>query len=244
MTSNLPSVIYHQLNDLIERPEINHVANAATRALDQGHVTSIVNSFFVNTKVCVNGVPYIKISGLSSILRTGNSGAERPLIYQGMAGILAPAEIIEIDGEEHISGPSLRAVLDARIAFTDGRTKQYLRVSMQAYEKIIALSQVNDLKELFLDDIRNNRPLLKSQRIAEYNITQCEFSGKIFNDFTDVEFAHIESVVTQPLLALDINNGVIILKSIHRELTNQGIHGYEGMYNFCIQNNYSTNWTE
>ncbi len=161
-----------------------------------------------------------------------------------MAGILAPAEIIEIDGEEHISGPSLRAVLDARIAFTDGRTKQYLRVSMQAYEKIIALSQVNDLKELFLDDIRNNRPLLKSQRIAEYNITQCEFSGQIFNNSRDVEFAHIESVVTQPLLALDIKNGVIILKSIHRELTNKGIHGYEGMYNFCIQNNYSTNWTE
>lgn len=242
MTDNLPSVVYHQLNDLIDRPEINHIANAATSVLNQGHVTSIVNSFFVNTKICVNGVPYIKINGLSSILRTGNSGAERPLIYQGMAGTLSPAAIIEIDGEEHISGPSLRAALDARIAFADGRTKQYLRVSMQAYERIITISQVADLKELFLDDIRNNRPLLKNQRIAEYHITQCEFTGQIFNNSKEVEFAHIESVITQPLLALDINNGVIILKSIHRELTDQGIHNYESMYKFCVQNNYSTNW--
>lgn len=242
MTTNLPSVVYYQLDGLIERPEINHIANATTSVLNQGHVTAIVNAFFVNTKICVNGIPYIKINGLSSILRTGNSGAERPLIYQGMAGILSPATIIEIDGEEHISGPSLRAALDARLSSVDGRTKQYLRVSMQAYERIITLSQVNDLKEVFLDDIRNNRPLLKSQRIAEYNITQCEFTGQTFNNSIEVEFAHIESVVTQPFLALDINNGVIILKSIHRELTNQRIHDYEGMYNFCVENNYSTDW--
>ena len=242
MTSKLPSVIYHQLDDLIERPEIDHIANAATSVLDKGHVTSIVNAFFVNTKICVNGVPYIKVKGLSGILRTGNSGAERPLIYQGMANILSPAEIIEIDGEEHISGPSLRAILDTRIAFADGRTKQYLRVSMQAYERIITLSQVSDLKELFLDDIRNNRPLLKNQRIAEYNITHCEFSMKIFNNNSEVEFAHIESVITQPLLALDIDNGVIILRSIHRELTSQRIHGYEELYNFCIKNKHSTSW--
>ncbi len=81
MTDNLPSVIYHQLNDLIDRPELGHIANVATNILSQGHITAIVNSFFVNTKICVNGIPYIKISGLSTILRTGNSGAERPLIY-------------------------------------------------------------------------------------------------------------------------------------------------------------------
>lgn len=244
MTVNLPSIVYHQLNDLVERQELNHIASIATNALNQGHVTGIVNAFFINTKICVNGVPYIKISGLSTILRTGNSGAERPLIYQGMSGILSAAEIIEIESEEHISGPTLRAILDARISFTDGRTKQYLQVAMNAYERIINLSQVRDLKEVFLDDIRNNRPLLKSQRIAEHNITRCEFSNQPFTNRSDVEFAHIESVVTQPLRALDINNGVIILKSIHRQLTSIGIHDYEGMYNFCLDKNYSTAWAD
>lgn len=242
MRNSLPLVVYHQLNSMVDRSELYHIANAATNALNQGHVTGIVNAFFVNTKICVNGIPYIKISGLSTILRTGNSGAERPLIYQGMQNVVAPASIIEIDGDEHISGPTLRSFIDTRIAFTSGRTKQYLQVAMQAYEQIINLSLVRDLKETFLEDIRSNRPLLKTQRIAMYNITCCEFSGIQFNHPSETEFAHIESVVTQPLRALDVNNGVVIMKSIHRDLTNRGIHDFEGMYNFCKENNYFTNW--
>ncbi|MDQ7091172.1 MAG: hypothetical protein Q9M50_11125 [Methylococcales bacterium] len=109
---------------------------------------------------------------------------------------------------------------------------------MQAYERIINLAKVRDLKDIFLEDIRNNRPLLKSQRIAAYDITQCAFSGNYFSNKSEVEFAHIESVVTQPLNALNIDNGVIIRCSIHRELTKQG------MYNFCIQKNYFTNWAD
>ncbi|MEF1268263.1 hypothetical protein [Vibrio campbellii] len=207
MTSNSPAIIYHSLSDLIQRDELDQVLNAASSALDNGHVTSIVNAFFVNTKVCVNGIPYIKISGLSTILRTGNSGAERPLIYQGIRGVLNAAEIVEIDGFEHISGPSLRALIDTRVAFTLGRTRQYLSIAMNSYERIISLSQVRDLKELFLDDIQSRRPLLKTQRIAELGISCCEFTGQRFDNNRLVEFAHIESVALNPMLALDIRNG-------------------------------------
>jgi hypothetical protein len=112
-----------------------------------------------------------------------------------MAGIISPAEIIEIDGDEHISGPTLRGLIDTRLAQTTGRTRQYLLIAMQSYENILNLSQIRDLKEVFLDDIRNNRSLLKTQRIAQYNITQCEFTGRVFTK-SQVDFAHIESVVT------------------------------------------------
>lgn len=242
MNMNVPTVIYHDLNALINRPELDHVATAATSLLDSGHITGIVNAFFVNTKICVNGIPYIKISGLATILRTSNSGAERPLVYQGMKNILSPAQVIEIDGEEHISGPSLKAILDTRSNLTNGRTKQYLNVAMQAYNHIINLAIVRDLKDIFLEDINNNRSTLKTQRIVEFGITHCEFSGEFISSRNLVEFAHIESVITNPMLALNINNGVIILKTIHRELTNRGIHDYKGMYDFCKEFNYSTNW--
>jgi hypothetical protein len=244
MTQNLPSVIYHPLNELTQRQELDLVINAAFSALNTGHITAIVNAFFVNTKICVNGIPYLKVSGLSTILRTGNSGAERPLIYQGMSGVISASEIVDIEGVEHISGPTLRALIDTRMSQTTGRTRQYLLVAMESYERILNLSQVRDLKELFLDDIRNNRSLLKTQRIAECNIIACEFTGAIFTSRQEVEFAHIESVVTNPLLALNINNGVIILKTIHQILTRSGIHGFEGMYNFCVENNYSTVWAD
>lgn len=243
MTKNLPTVVYHSLNQLTQRNELELVIQGTFSALNAAHISAIVNAFFISTKICVNGIPYIAIGSLSVILRTGNSGAERPLVYQGVRGIVSPAEIIEIDGIEHISGPTLKSLIDLRILQTDGRTKTYLQVAMQSYDRIINLSQVRDLKELFLDDIRNNRPLLKTQRIAEFNISRCEFTGTPFSDQQQVEFAHIESVATNPMLALDITNGVIILKEIHRELTRLNIHDYDGMYAFCLSQSYSTAWS-
>ena len=240
---NYPSVIYHSLDTMIKKTELSLALDAASSALNAGHLSAVVNSFFLNTKICVNGIPYIKISGLSAILRTNNSGAERPLIYQGIKGILAPSEIVEIDGHEHISGPSLRALIDTRIGFSQGKTKQYLAVAMNAYERILNLSQVRDLKDVFLDDIQKNRSTLKVQRITEYGITCCEFSNQAFFSNDLVEFAHISSVVSDPMRALDITNGVIILKTIHRKLTSLGIHDLEGMYRFCTNNNYSIGWT-
>ncbi|WP_175948380.1 hypothetical protein [Burkholderia pyrrocinia] len=244
MTQNLPAVVYHSLNQLTQRNELELVIQGTFSALSATHISAIVNAFFVSTKICVNGIPYIAIGSLSVILRTGNSGAERPLVYQGVRGVVSAAEIIEIDGVEHISGPTLRSLIDMRMLQTDGRTKAYLQVAMQSYDRIINLSQVRDLKELFLDDIRNNRPLLKTQRIGELNISCCEFTGTPFFSQQQVEFAHIESVVTNPMLALDINNGVIILKEIHRELTRLDIHDYDGMYTFCQSRGYSTAWSD
>ncbi|SDX98499.1 hypothetical protein [Pseudomonas sp. NFACC08-1] len=243
MTQNLPSVIYHPLSELTQRNEVELIIKGTFAALSSKHITAIVNAFFLSTKICVNGIPYIAIGSLSAILRTGNSKAERPLVYQGIPGVLSAAQIIEINGVEHISGPTLRALIDVRMHLADGRTKLYLQVAMQSYERILNLSQVRDLKEVFLDDIRNNRPLLKSQRIAELNIAHCEFTGTPFFDRHEVEFAHIESVVTNPMLALDVNNGVIILKEIHRELTRLGIHDFKGMYKHCQTKGYSTAWS-
>jgi hypothetical protein len=244
MTQNLPAVIYHSLNELTHRNELELVIQSTFSALSAKHISAIVNAFFVSTKICINGIPYIAIGRLSVILRTGNSGAERPLVYQGVRGVVSAAEIVEIDGIEHISGPTLRSLIDMRILQTDGRTRAYLQVAMQSYDKILNLSQVRDLKDLFLDDIRNNRPLLKTQRIGELNISCCEFTGTPFLNRQEVEFAHIESVVTNPMLALDINNGVIILKAIHRELTRLGIHDYDGMYKYCQSKDYSTAWSD
>jgi len=59
---------------------------------------------------------------------------------------------------------------------------------------------------------------------------------------SDVKFAHIESVVVNPFKALDLDNGVIILKNIHANLTRLNIHTFEQLYLFCKENHYSTDW--
>lgn len=240
----LPAVIYEDLNKLAEKYEIEIALNATFEQLDRGHIASIINAFFQNTKICVNGIPYIKVKGLSSILRTGGSKAERPLIYQGMAGVFSPSIIIQIGGEDHVSGPSLVAALHARMHFNSGKTYQYLIYASEIYRRIINLAQVRDFKDMFLANINECRPQLKRERIEKHGISCCEFSGTQFTSLDGVEFAHIDSVATNPSQALNINNGVIILRQIHADLTRNHIHDLAGMYQYCINNNYSTEWAK
>ncbi|MBE9142806.1 hypothetical protein [Planktothrix mougeotii] len=239
---NLPTVRYHNLNEIADKNELEIALKVAEERLDKGHITSIVNAFFANTKIYVNGIPYIRASGLAPILRTGNSGAERPLVYQGIPGIIGGSAIIVIDGNDHISGPTLLALIATRKSFQSGKTKQYLAIAARIYEKIVENSQVRDMKDAFLQEIAQCRPYLKSERIDKYEICSCEFTGDIFTHSNQVEFAHIESVAFNPSKALDVDNGVIILKRIHNDLTRKQIHNLDGMYNYCLEKGYFTSW--
>lgn len=238
----LPVVQYHTIDEAVARNELEMAISAITIELDKGETTKILNAFLAGTRIRVNGMPYLKVKELAQILRTGNYGAHRILVYNGIPQVVNAAVLVEIEGEEYISGPSMLALVEARISFTSGKTKQYLNLVKEMYDRIKNSEYVRDLKEVFLQAINEKRSSLKAARINKYSITQCEFSGLLFGDASKVEFAHIESVVTNPNLALDIDNGVIILKDIHSQLTKLGIHDSTGMYNFCRGKNYSTSW--
>lgn len=243
MTNEL-SIRYYPVYALSEKKELDYVCDKIYELLSNNHLKTIENAFMKNTRVGSNGLIYLKIRGLSSILRTGASGAERYFVYQGVDGVIAPAEIISIDGEEYISGPALTALLDFRISSSMGKKKMYLKYSRDIYEYIRELNDVISIREIYIEDIENSRKYLKYDRIKKYNISCCEFSGIKFEKKSEVEFAHIESVVTSPHLAQNIDNGLIILKQIHAELTRRQIHDYKGMFNFCIENGYSTDWAK
>jgi hypothetical protein len=243
--SNQLSIIYYNLGQLFQKKEISYICNEFENMLNKKHLASIINAFYLNTRIASNGLVYLRIKGIAQVLRTGASGAERYLIYNGVDGVVPEAEIMAINGEEYISGPSLAALLDYRMSTVPGgKTKSYLKFSESIYRIIKNHHRVQDIRDIYLDDINKNRKYLKKERINTYNINKCEFSGVMFNSNSDVEFAHIESVVTNPFRALDINNGVIILKEIHAELTRRNIHNLEGMYNYCIENRYSTDWCQ
>ncbi|MHB9840957.1 hypothetical protein Q8F57_039755 [Paraburkholderia terrae] len=241
--SNL-SVRYYDLNALSDPFIINEISLATIDQLDKGNVEAIANALYSNTKICVNGIPYIKVNGIASIIRTGSSGLERALIYQGIPGLLPRSEVVSIEGYDHISGPSLAAILDARIATRSGKTRQYLTIALNLYRQILLTPGVRDLKEMFLEEINARRSDLKRERIATFGITHCEFTGTLIDDFFKVQFSHIDSVVYNPGRALDITNGVIILSSIHADMTRHGIHTFEEVYQYCVSHNYATAWAE
>lgn len=232
---------FYNLPSLLET-ELGKTLSVIEQKLSEGHLTSIVNSFLANTMIFENGMVFVKIKGLSNILRTGSFGLERPLVYLGVVGVLNKSEIITINGEEYISGPSLVGLIEYRINHNTGKTKDYLNYSFKIYREIVNSSKIRDLKDHFLENINSHRVYLKKKKIEKYNITSCEFSGAIFTVNSEVEFAHIESVAYSPLKALDIDNGVIVLKKIHKDMTRLNLHTLKEMYNFCIKYGYSTDW--
>ncbi|MGE8705363.1 MAG: hypothetical protein ACN6O5_22005 [Achromobacter sp.] len=236
------SLRYYDLRELSDPFSIHDISCAMQDQLDRGSIDSIIRALYVNTKICVNGVPFIKVQGIADIVRTGNSGLERALIYQGLRGFLPRSEIVSIDGFDHISGHSLCAILDSRIASRNGKTKQYLQIALNLYYRILDLGSVRDLKELFQEEIENKRSSLKVERIRVYRIDKCEFTESPIHDFSSVQFAHLDSVVYNPNRALDINNGVIILREIHADMTRRGINSYEETYSYCEEKKYSLKW--
>ena len=240
---NLPSIIYKDLNSIINKQEIYAFIHLADEALSKGAITGIINAFFNNIIITSNGIPYIRINGLANLLRTGNSGLHRSLVYQGINGIISASEVIDINGDEYISGYELIKLIEYRInTVGNKKTELYLEFIRELYKRLLDLKEVRKAKELLFNEIREKRPLLKKARIEKYHITHCELTGDRFYNLNEVEFSHIESVALNPFKALDINNGLIILKEVHREITSRSINDANGLYNFCIEKSYNTDW--
>lgn len=236
------SVQTYPLKDICAKEELKYIFAVTAKQLSSKSLGAIINAFYKSTVVAQNGMLYFRIRDLAQILRTGASGAERVLIYQGVKGVYSPAEIININGCECISGPTLCQILDYRISSSLGKHRQYLKFSSSVYQELEV--KCNELRESYYLEIEQSRNKLKKKRIKYYNITQCEFTGKHFKTLDDVEFAHIEGVVVCPDKALSIDNGVIILKEIHAELTRMKALTFEEMYKYCQKKGYSLKWAD
>ncbi|WP_272670964.1 hypothetical protein [Providencia sp. PROV147] len=244
--SNFPVANFHKLNTL-DIDMNNQVIDFNPVLLDRlncNTLTAIRNAFDRAALIWINGMCYLEAREIKHLLRTGNSGAHNIYIQQGIQGYVSSSETYNIDNKAYISGPDFSGILDARINSTFGKTHLYLRYVRSLYQAIMSSSVVGDLRVSFMSEINDKRSELKSRRILLKGIRSCEFSGRVFSSESEVQFAHVESVTSSPLQALNIENGVIILMSIHAELTRLGIHDFAGMYDFCINNSYSTVWAD
>ncbi|MEQ9970322.1 hypothetical protein ABRP72_14220 [Pectobacterium carotovorum] len=246
MTINFPSNNFSTLAelDIDTRNQVIAMNSALIATLSSSHLTQIKNSFTRAVLVWQNGMFYIKITELNNLLRTGNSGVDNYLWQHGMQGYTSPSTSYTINNQIYISGSDFCALLDARIQTSFARVNLYLRYVRALYQELSSQSIISDLRTAFHMQINQSRNNLKSARIREKGITHCEFTNTIITDFNQVQFAHIDSVATAPLKALNIENGVIIFTRIHQSLTDQHIHDFEGMYDFCVTNNYSTIWAD
>jgi hypothetical protein len=241
---NYPAKNYYSLNKF-RIPDIEYYLDEIQKNLHKGTNKSILNAFKEHTIIAKDGSLYIEIKGLSRILRLGSSGAEKHLVYNNPLSNTFPY-LNKVNNKEHVNDSFLLLLLNERKKRTNGKTKKYLEVSENILHNLPNLPEIKEQKEIYLEEFEASRKKLKSERIEKYNIEYCEFSGQQIVDYSEVEFAHIDSVAThpEPEKSLNIDNGVIILKQIHKELTKNKFLVFEEMYQFCKDNNYSTKWAD
>ncbi|WP_305767512.1 hypothetical protein [Candidatus Epulonipiscium viviparus] len=201
----------------------------------------IQNHTIIDSKT---GILYFRVEGIHNILRT-KPGIARNLIYQGNPPQLqAVTSVVVHNDKDYISQPSLMAILDYSDALSGGTKGRYINYVNTSIRLFKTFEYIRHLKYKFLGDMISSRATLKNKKIKSEKITQCQFTNTPFKNKKDVEFAHIDAVAYKPNLATDIRNGVIVLKSIHTEMTKQEINDFNAMYKFCVDNNYDLKWAE
>lgn len=243
--SNLPSTNVYSISDLNINIDKNKVGisdfiidRLYARTLN-GIISALNSGVIVNS----NGAIFINVSVLHTLLRT-NPGAANTIWQDGIPGYVSGVDGRTIEGSIYISGSDFVGLLDARRQTSIGQSKLYLQFIQAAYNTISDHPQLIDVRTAFIKTIDKMRSTLKSRKIKEKNITCCEFTGFKFTNVNQVEFAHVNSIITDPENALNTNNGVIIMKQIHAVLTKLQIQTFSGMYIFCQQNNFFTDWAE
>jgi len=246
MTQYLPSTRVYSLSDLDVdmHTQIVDFNNALLNGLHPPTLTQIKNAFNAAFIVNQSGQIFVKISLLNRLLRTGSSGADNYMWQHGINGYVSPSKPYELDGDLCIAGADFLSLVEARIYTTAGKANHYLKYVRALYFALNSLTIFHDLRTAFTQNIENLRSQLKRQRIQRYAIISCEFTGIPFQSQSDVEFAHVDSVVTAPNQATNVDNGVIVFSDIHSELTRLNIHNFAGMYEFCVDRGHSTDWAD
>lgn len=247
---NPPSIRYSSLSDLdFNNQDLDNVkiADMILQQLNQGTLTRIKNALENSVLISNFGELLISVDKLNDLFRTGNSGAEAIFIRKGIGNSVSPSNMINIENSFYISVFDFEAILSNRIdsaSMCGGRKYQYLCYVKRLLEYLKNHSIYRDVRNLYQSQVDEYRPQLKKER---YNLLEnkcCEFSKCRIDNLADFEFAHIQSVVTNPRNALNVYNGVLIHRDYHRALTNNQVHDFEGMYEYCEVNRLDLEWAE
>ncbi|KYN81664.1 hypothetical protein ATY35_19860 [Vibrio cidicii] len=247
---NPPEIRFSTLDELkFDGRDLDNVkiADMILQQLDKGTLTRIKRSFESSVLISNFGELLINVNKLSELFRTGNSGAESVFIRKGIGNSVSPSKTINVESDYYISVFDFEAILSNRIdssSFIGGKKYQYLCYVKMLLEYLKDHRVYRDVRNLYFSQVEEHRPRLKKERYDMLKSKCCEFSGKYISDLSDYEFAHIQSVVTNPRNALNVYNGVLIHKDIHRALTNNQVHDFEGMYEYCERFDYSLVWVE
>lgn len=213
--------------------EINYKNPERAEELNQKTVKSIKNAF---NKAILDkrGWIWIEEESIHSLLRVKTKADARYYMER-----VASEYKRSINGKEYIRGFVFIAIINKFIE--EKGSNRYLPLVNEYYNCINASNDVIVTKMEYDSIIKAQRRKLKSKRIKKYNIKVDELTGNNI-DIRTCEFSHIRSVSMYQEYSDNIENGLIVNKETHNEITMNVINDEDQLYDFCIKKGWALGW--
>ncbi|MEO3133782.1 hypothetical protein ABHC40_06240 [Turicibacter sanguinis] len=197
--------------------------------------TEISNAWKNSVLIDGKGWIWVKKEKLHSILRTTKDNIN--FIVMKM-----PDEYKRTyDGKLYIRGfKVMEQIIKSEEENGTGTKGINLKASKQYYEQIHMCDTVKMLRLDYDNQLKSDRSKLKKKRRSTYKITHDELTGEKLK--TNYEFSHIRSYSMFREIANNIDNGLLVNKDIHRQITERGINNEDQLLKFCEEHGYKTDW--
>lgn len=144
-----------------------------------------------------------------------------------------------INGKKYIRGFTFIAIINKFIE--EKGNNKYLPLVNDYYNCINESNDVKVVKMEYARFLKEEKKKLKAKRIKKYKIKVDELTGKKINKKT-CEFSHIRSVSVYQEYSDNIENGLIVNKETHDEITMKVINDEDELYDFCLTKGWSLSW--
>ncbi|MPQ45189.1 hypothetical protein [Clostridium tarantellae] len=204
----------------------------------KSHLTGVAKSWIEHAHIDKRGIIWVDTEKMHTILRTSKSNAKYIL------NNVSDKNKIRLKNIIYVCAYEIGRIIDEAIQSQKSGTKlQYLRYSEKIYKAIRDCDCAENLRNIYCQQLEDNRKTLKKKRINKYKIKFDELTEEVLIKKT-AEFSHIRSYALFNELGNEIENGLIVNKETHKLITKEGINDENELLILCNDKGWNINWYE
>jgi hypothetical protein len=227
MSGNI--ILYKSFNDLdIDFPEANKTLNPTT-------VTTINNAIEQGAIIDKNGILWVRTDKLYHVWRT-----DKPTARQIILDIPEGKFRRTFGGEEYIRSAEVMKWIFYRLESATGTKERYLKHTSYILQSVIEEPVIRVFRLEAALAWQSQKTLLRNARKKTYAINCDELTGTLLKRGS--EFSHIISAASDPELADQIWNGLVINRETHKFITEKEITNEDALLDLCAEERWSTSW--
>ncbi|MEW4275370.1 hypothetical protein [Priestia megaterium] len=217
---------------------IHYEKPKAPKNTKQATLAGISNAYDAEAYLDQEGKLWISEGVLHTLLRTSVNSAR--FIVESFE----TEHKVELNGKTFVRGYMINAQITKEIEKSGLQPKgNYLRFSEACLMAIRDSDTAKALRGTYEELWKIEKKKMKNRRLKQMNVNHDELTGEVLFKRT-AEFSHIRSVDRFKELALHIENGLIVNKETHAEITKAGLNDEIELEYFCIKKGWKTDWVE